>query len=69
LGSPPARRRSTKATKLAKIDKPISTEKMRNSSRLVTNSQFRTGRLHTRLVIHYGKYQKFGADSKITFEK
>ena len=31
--------------------------------------QFRTGPLHMRLVIQYSKYQKFGADSKITFEK
>jgi hypothetical protein len=31
--------------------------------------QFRTGPLHMRLVIDYDKYQKFGADSKITFEK
>jgi hypothetical protein len=31
--------------------------------------QFRTGPLHMRLVIDYNKYQKFGADSKITFEK
>jgi hypothetical protein len=31
--------------------------------------QFRTGPLHMRLEIQYSKYQKFGADSKITFEK
>ncbi len=31
--------------------------------------QFRTGPLHMRLVIQYSQYQKFGVDSKITFEK
>jgi hypothetical protein len=31
--------------------------------------QFRTGPLHMRLVIDYSNYRKFGADSKITFEK
>jgi hypothetical protein len=31
--------------------------------------QFRSGPLHMRLIIQYNKYQKFGADSKITFEK